>query len=374
MATVSNAAVAELRARFELATDLTVGIEEELMLLDAGSLDLAPRASELLRRLDRRRFTGELPAAQIEIVGPPSETVGEAAAALRADRRTLEVEAARSGLAVAGCGVHPFTQVEGRLSEAPRYEHTRSEYGAVARLQLVFGLHVHVAVPGADRALAVYNALREELPALAALGADAPFLGGRDTGLASVRPKLCDLLPRQGVPPALPSWEALADAFAWGRRGGTFHDPAQWWWDARLHPVFGTIEVRVCDAQATVDDVAALAAVVQTLAAALAERYDAGETLGAAPAWRIAENRWSACRHGVEGWWVDVRTGRREPMRDHIAALLDELEPLARGLGCAAELDGARRLLAHPPAASAREAAAGDPRALVAWLADRFTG
>src|SRR5919204_4039056 len=141
-----------------------------------------------------------MPAAQLEIALAPGKTVAGAAAALRAARADLAAAAAGTAL-FAGAGVHPFAAAEGPLNGGERYDAIAREYGAVARRPLVFGLHVHVAVPGADRPLAVYNALREELPALAALGAAAPYYQGVDTGLASVRPKLCDLLPRQGVPP-----------------------------------------------------------------------------------------------------------------------------------------------------------------------------
>jgi carboxylate-amine ligase len=363
----------QLRAPFDAQTAMTVGLEEELMLLDPSTLDLAPCAPEVLARLgDDARFKEEMPAAQLEIVGPPAATVGEAAAAVAAARR--ELAAAAGGLAVVGgAGVHPFAAGEGVLNGGERYDAIAAEFGVVARRQLVFGLHVHVAVPGADRALAVYNALREELPALAALGAASPWYEGADTGLASARPKVCDLLPRQGVPPAIPSWEALAEAFAWGRASGRFTDPGQWWWEARLHPLHGTVEVRAPDAQATVADSAAIAAVVQALVATLAARHDAGEPLGSAPTWKIGENRWSACRHGVAGTWIDAASGSAIPMREHLHGLLDALAPAAQALGCAAELRDARGLVEHPRAGRARAVAAEHgPRGLAASLAERF--
>jgi carboxylate-amine ligase len=363
------ATVEELRAPFERERPLTVGLEEELMVLDPGTLDLAPRAPEVLARLaGDARFTEEMPAAQLEIVGAPAATVGSAAVGLRAARADLA--AAAEGIArLAGAGVHPFAAGEGPLNGGERYDLIAAEYGAIARRQLAFGLHVHVAVAGAERALAVYNGLREELPALAALGAASPYYEGVDTGLASVRPKICDLLPRQGVPPAIPSWEALAEAYVWGGRSGRFAGPSQWWWEARLHPVHGTVEVRVPDAQATVADTAAIAAVVHALAATLAERHEAGEALHPAPTWKIGENRWSACRHGVEGVWADARTGVAVPMREHLHALLDALAPAAVRIGCAGELADARRLVDTPLAAAAREAG---PRELAAHAAARF--
>jgi carboxylate-amine ligase len=365
-----------LRAPFE-AHDraLTVGLEEELMLLDPDTLDLAPRAPEVLDRLgDPVRFKAEMPAAQLEIAGPPAATIGEAAAALRRARHEVAGAAREvAGARVAGAGIHPFAAAEGALNGGDRYEAIAAEYGAIARRQLAFGLHVHVAVAGADRALAVYNALREELPALAALGAASPFYEGRDTGLASVRPKICDLLPRQGVPPAVPTWEALAEAFAWGRATGTFSDAGQWWWEARLHHLHGTIELRVPDAQATVADAAAIGAVAHALVATLAERHDAGEDLGAVATWKIGENRWSACRHGVEGRWVDARTGAATPMREHLHGLLEALAPAAAQLGCAEELAAARDLVERPRAALVREVAGGGGgQAVAAWLADAF--
>jgi glutamate---cysteine ligase / carboxylate-amine ligase len=365
----------DLRAPFDAQHTMSVGLEEELMLLDPETLDLRPCAPEVLARLaGDARFKAEMPAAQLEIAAPPAATVAEAAAGLLGARQVL-AEAAEGLARVAGAGVHPFAAGEGVLNGGERYAAIAQEYGTIARRQLVFGLHVHVAVPGADRALAVYNALREELPALAALGAAAPYYEGADTGLASARPKICDLLPRQGVPPAVPTWAALAEAFAWGRASGRFTDPGQWWWEARLHPALGTVEVRVPDAQATVADGAAIAAVVHALVATLAARHDAGESLGAAPTWKIGENRWSACRHGVAGTWIDARTGAAEPMADHLHGLLEALCPAARDLGCATELAHARDLIERPRVERARAVAreAGAP-ALAEHLCLQFLG
>jgi carboxylate-amine ligase len=346
---------------------MTVGLEEELMLLDPETLDLAPVAAAVLERLDGdERFVPELPAAQLEVVAPPFATVGEGARALAAARADLA--RAAEGLArPAGAGVHPFASGLGVISAGERYAALVERFSpAIMRRQLVFGLHVHVALGGGDRALSVYNALREHLPAIAALAAGSPFYEGDDTGLASVRPKLSGLLPRQGVPPELPSWEAFAQVLGWPERK---FGEAQWWWEARPHPVHGTIEVRVADTQATVADTAAVGAVVHALVATLAQRHDAGALPEPAPSWRIAENRWSACRHGVEGAWTDPRTGETTATADHLRALLDDLAPAAEGLGCAAELAAARDLVERPRARAAR---ARGPRGMVADVTDRF--
>jgi carboxylate-amine ligase len=237
----------------------------------------------------------------------------------------------------------------------------------------VCALQVHVAVGGADRSLAVYNGLRPWLPLIAALAANAPFHDGRDTGMASIRPKIGELLPRQGIPPAIGSWESFADALAWGAASGAVPDARRWWWELRPHPSFGTLEVRVPDAQSTVEDAAAVAALVHALAGRLAERFDAGEPLPTADTWRLEENRWSAARRGMDAELADLETGVRTPARECLASLVAELAPVAARLGCADELAATARLAAANGAARQREAASdGGVRAAAAWMADAY--
>jgi carboxylate-amine ligase len=364
---------AALRAAFEEPAPMTVGIEEELMVLDAHTLDLAPRAPELLAATGGDpRFKPELPAAQLEIAVPPAAGVAEGAAGLRAARADLARVAAPDAR-LAGAGAHPFARPEGAVNPGARYQALEAEFGRVIRHQLLFGLHVHVAVRPADRALAVYNAMRSHLPDLAALASNAPYYAGRDTGLASVRPKIADILPRQGVPPEIPSWEALADYLTWGRASGTVPDPGQWWFELRLHVRYGTVEVRVPDVQSTVADTAAVAAVIHALVARLAERHAAGEPLPVDATWRIGENRWAACRHGTDARLADLSTGARRPARERLHELIDDLEPVAARLGCAAELRDARALVDGNGAVRQRAVAAErGVHGLVEWLAERF--
>ncbi len=337
----------ELRAAFDRHTAATVGLEEELMLLDAETLDLAPHAPAVIAALGGDpRFKLEMPAAQLEIVTAPHANVADAVAELGAARRELAAAVAPR-FRIAGAGTHPFASGLGPLNPGPRYEAIGAEYAAVANRQLVFGLHVHVAIPGADRALAAYNALRSSLPDLAALAANAPFYEGRDSGLASVRSRVSGLLPRQGVPPAFDSFEAYAEALRWCG----FDDPRQWWWELRLHPLLGTVEIRVPDTQATIADTAAVASVAHALATRLAD-----EPLPAAESWRIDHNRWAACRHGANAIMTEPHTGERQPTRDRLTRLLGAPPP---------PLDGAARQ---------REIAAErGTHGLVAALADAFT-
>ena len=356
-----------LRDTFDAAEPLTVGVEEELMLLDPETLDLAPLAPTVLDRLNGdARFKLELPAAQLEIALPPARSVADLGVGLAAARRDAAVAA--DGLALlAGAGLHPFASAEGELNPGPRYEQIEREYGAVARRQLLFAFQVHVAVGGADRTLAVYNALRAHLPELAALAANAPFYEGRDTGFASFRPIVAGMLPRQGMPPRIESWEAWADDLRWASRAGRMPTPSQWWFELRPHPVFGTLELRVPDTQATVREALAIAAVAHALVARLLEHPRDGVA-----SWRIEENRWVAARHGLDGEFAELVIGEPVPVRERLRALLDELEPFADSLGAAQEFAFAREMTEANGAMRVRDAAGGDPRRAARWLTDRF--
>jgi carboxylate-amine ligase len=370
MASPAPPTAAQLRAAFDSPAPLTIGLEEELMLLDPETLDLLPRALDVLdRTAGDPRFKPELPAAQLEIVTPPSASVPAAVGALAAARRDLAAAAAPIGR-LAAAGAHPFAAAEGPLNRGERYDLTVDEYGRIARRQLVCAFQVHVAVGGAERSLGVYNALRAYLPELAALAANAPFYEGADTGLASVRPKLCELLPRQGVPPAFESWDAFAEALRWGAAAGPVPEPRRWWWELRPHPSYGTLEVRVPDSQPRVGDAEAVAATVLSLTAWLAARHEAGDLPPAVATWRIEENRWSACRDGVEGTLADLQTGERRPTRERLHGLLDAVSEAGAALGCARGLAVARELTERNGAMHQRDA--GGPRRATAWLADAY--
>lgn len=361
-----------LRAVFDGEGPFTVGVEEELMTLDPATLDLAPVAAAAIEAAGADgAIKSELPAAQLETFTTPCATAREIAAQLM--ERRCAVARACAGIAVpAAAAVHPFADPRGVVSAARHRRPTVVEYGEVARLQLVFGLHVHVRVSGQERALAVYNALRSYLPVLAALAANGPFVAGRDSGMASVRPKISELLPRQGVPPVLGSWDEYAAAMEWGTTSGAFGHPRLWWWELRPHPAFGTLELRVPDQQTTVAESAAVAAVAQALAAWLAGRHDAGERLPVHPTWKIEQNRWSAARHGLAGTFADLDSGEPRGTRAAVGDLLAELEPVAARLGGTEGLARARTMTECNGAERLRAAADGDPRAGAAWLAGRF--
>jgi carboxylate-amine ligase len=343
------------------------------MLLDPGTLDLAPRAAAVLDRLDGDpAFKLELPASQLEIVTPPRPDVASAALDVTSGR--LRLARATEGLVrPAAAGAHPFASPRGELNPGERYQRLAAEYGEAAQRQLVCAVQVHVAVGEADRTLAVYNALRGHLPDIAALAAAAPFHDGLDTGLASVRPMISQLLPRQGVPPSIPTWDAFAAELEWGAEAGAVPEARRWWWELRPNPAFGTLEVRVPDAQATVAEGAGVAAFVHALVGRLCEQHEEGRELPVPPSWRIAENRWSACRDGVEGTMADLGSGRRVPTRERLRVLLDEVRPAAERLRCVDELDHAGRLAEENGAMQQRRVGREHgPAGVARWLADRF--
>ena len=365
--------VQELRMAFERSDAYAVGIEDEVMLLDPGSFELVPRAPEVLALLEGDpRFKLELPASQLEILTAPNANATEAAAALLQARRTL-AESVAGRVSLASAGVHPFSAGVGELNRLRRYERTIRDYAPAVQRQLVCALQVHVSVGDSERALAVYNAARSYLPLVAALAANAPFYEGDDTGLASVRPKLSGLLPRQGIPPEIESWDAYAEVFRWGATSGAFSDSRTWWWELRPHPGVGTLEFRVPDAQSSVGDAAAIVAVVQALVAWLAKRHDSEAPLRRDPTWRIEENRWSACRDGVQGRMADLQTGSLTPTRACLEELLSELERFGECFDSRPALVRAHEMAqVNGAIAQRRVAQRGGPRAVARWLTERF--
>jgi carboxylate-amine ligase len=357
--------VTTLRDAFDAVAPGTVGLEEEVVLLDPLTFAPVPVGTEVVARAGGdERIKLELPAAQVELLTRPHATVADAIAELGGAREALGRAAA--GLALpAAAAVHPTAPALAELNDGARYAEIEERYRSVARRQLVGALQVHGAGGGAERTLAVYNALRGFLPELAALAAAAPFHEGRDTGLASVRPLIGGLLPRQGVPPVLPSWEHFAAELEWlgaSRRV----DARQWWFELRPHVVHGTLELRVPDAQPSLAAAEGVAAFAHALVLHLSQRFDEGHRPPPPETWRIAENRWAALRDGLEGRLADLVTGAPRPARERLAGLVDDLESET-----GQALDGTRALIERNTAMELRQVGlAGAAR----WLTERYSG
>src|SRR5262245_50953384 len=336
----------------------TVGLEEELLLVDPDSL-LPVDAIEVVLPLVEgdQCFAPELRASQVELRTPVCLTVAEACRELSSARgRLLALVGGRFRLMAVG--THPSAVGPIAVTARERYERIARDCRWVARRGQPSGLHVHVGVADPDEALAVYNAARSFLPELAALAANSPFFEGADSGLASTRLKLTEDLPRSGIPPAFGSWRELAELAVWVRSGDTAGDLSYLWWDLRPRPEYGTLEFRVADTQLSTADSGAIAAVCQTLVAALADRRREGRRLPTHDSLRLSENRWRALRDGLEGKLIDPDSGSLEPTRERIARLLGELEPHADALDCVHELAHAWTMLDRNGAIRQREVVA----------------
>jgi len=352
-----------LRATFDSTTPLTVGLEEEVLLVDPDTWAPVPHAADVAATAADQRVVTELPVCQVELRTRPHPTAAGAVTELATAREVLR-RASGPGCRPVAAAVHPAVS-RSEVSTSDRARALRAEYGDVAERQLVGALQVHVAVGDADATLAVYNALRGHLPDLAALAAAAPFHDGRDTGLASVRPLVSTQLPRQGVPPVIESWPHFLEDLDWGARAGRLPEPLLWWWELRPHLVHGTLEVRVPDVQPTIADARGVATFVRALVGHLLAAHQDGRDLDAPASWRIGENRWSALRHGVHGRMADLDTGETEATADRLHRLLDTVEPHAPD-----GLDEARALLDAPAADRLRDAGLDGA---VPWLAEVFT-
>lgn len=330
-------------SRLRVAPDLfTVGVEEEFLLIDLDSPSVVGGAADVVERAaGDPRFRMELPPCQIEMATAPRRSVLEIEADLRSARHAVAEWC--SGLArPVSAALHP-TDATFATAATTRGIGLVSRYGWLARSQLLGSVQVHVAVSPPDRLIAVHDELRSYLPYIAALAAAGPFAHREDRGVASMRPFICQLLPRQGIPPALRTWEAFTAEVEWGMESGVMVDPTNWWWELRPHPRYGTLEIRVADAQPRVADSMAVVELTLALVRWLAARADVGDLPTPAATWRIEENRWSAAMDGVGGTFADLETGLRRPTTEMVATLIDEVEPWSeRGL------DSARVLLGAP--------------------------
>jgi carboxylate-amine ligase len=338
------------RCAFDAAsTDmLTVGVEEEFLVIDLTEDALAPVAGEIIEVLTPdKSFKPELRAAQIETVTPVCTTVDEVGRQLIVSRSRLAQAASEVGRVLAA-PVFPGTADPGPATGRQRYVDILLDAPWASRSLLACGMHVHVAVGDADRAVALHDRLRSYLPLLGAVSANSPIYGGEDAGVASARAHLNQSVARFGSPPAFGSWNKFAAFARWGAAGGVIADPGYHWYGLRLNPLHGTIEVRVFDVQTDVTRAAALTALTQSLAAWLLHRIDNGKRVRVHDHHRIQESLWLAARDGAQASLPDLDTGLRTPVEIQLAHLIGNLRPHAEALGCAHHLDCLARLQRLP--------------------------
>lgn len=331
------------RERFESSTDFTIGLEEEFAILDPATLELANRYEDIYAACQKDEVlaaaaAGELIASEVEIRSGRAASFA-AAVELQTERRArLFRLVGELGLALGATGTHPWANyLDQRIIDTPHYNRLREELGYVAQRNNTWSLHVHMGVRGADRAIAVCDWMRELLPLLLAVSANSPFLDRRDSGLHTVRTEIFTrTFPRCGVPSPFGDWRRYAEFIGLLERTNTVVESTQLWWSVRPHHSFGTVEVRICDAQTGGEEGFALAGLIAACIAQTALDYDElgyagrGGPLGDR---EIEENLWRAIRHGAGGKMIDFRKGEEIETRALLEAVLAWTEPARSQLG-----------------------------------------
>jgi carboxylate-amine ligase len=340
--------------KFGAGEPYTLGVEEEYMLLDPDTFDLVQHVDTVLAAVHGHelgpRIAPELMQSVLEIATPVCRNAADVEEQLRKIRTYVFDVARAQGLRVGSAGTHPFSLFERqRITARDRYRNLVDQLQYVARRELIFGMHVHVAVDDAEKAIQVVNGLLNHLGQMLALSASSPFWRGEPTGLASSRQMVFAAFPRSGPPPRFKDYADYAEVVGQLEKTGCIADYTHIWWDVRLHPRLGTIEVRICDATSSVEDVVALTAYCQALVKHYCERYQRGEEIPSYHRILTTENKWLAARYGLEAPVMDLATGRRNrvPVAQLIRRTLKDLEPHARELGSERELEGVREILAR---------------------------
>jgi carboxylate-amine ligase len=345
-----------VREIFEESTDFTIGLEEEFALVDPASLELQHRFDELYAACQQDEVlaesaTGELIASEIEIRSGRCATLAEAFEAQLERRARLFALAGEMGLALAATGTHPWASyLDQRIIDTPHYRRLERDLRYVAQRNNTWSLHLHMGIRGADRAIAVCDWIREILPLLLAVSANSPFLDGHDTGLHSVRSEIFTrTFPRCGIPGCFGGWQRYADFVETLALTGSVVESTQIWWSVRPHHRFGTVEVRICDAQTTGEESFALAGLITACVAQTALSYDEHGYDGAGSPLldrEIEENLWRAIRYGMDGRQIDFRRREEVGARAALEEILEWTTPARKLLGVEVELpaqNGAQR-------------------------------
>jgi carboxylate-amine ligase len=359
--------IAFAREQFESATDLTVAVEEEFAVLDPETLDLTNRFEELQAGAQgtplEEHLVGELIASEVEIRTGRCDSFDEVAARLGERRAQLFELADSVGVGLAATGTHPWSPwQEQRIIDTPHYRRNDEILRYVVWRNNTFGLHVHVAINGPDRAVAVCNGLRNFLPELLAVSASSPFVEAVNSGLHSARTEIfTKMFPRCGVPDAYDGWDGFERYVRFLFDTRSIDEHTQLWWSVRPHLAFPTVEIRICDAQPDLGEARGLAALCYALTARIARAVDEGEPLPSHPHRLIDENLWRATRYGLSGELIELSTGDVRPARAHLERLLEWVQPAAEELGCASYLTipaanaAERQIARHAAGASLEE-------------------
>src|SRR6478609_2080159 len=333
--------LATARAAFEAGTDFTVAVEEEFALLDPEHFGLVNRFEEVQAAAAgtelEPHLVGELIASEAEVRTGKCIDFVEAAGAMVERRSQLQAIARDLGLALGATGTHPWSRWQDqRIIDTPHYRRNDEILRYVVWRNNTFGLHVHVGIAGADRAIAVHDALRTFLPEILALSASSPFVESVNSGLHSARTEIFTrMFPRCGIPDPYGTWQGWEDYVSFLYRTGSVTEHTQIWWSVRPHLAYPTVEIRICDGQPDLGEAQALAALCYALAARCARAYDEREPLPERPHRMLEENLWRATRYGLSGELLDFERGESIPARARIEQLLEWVAPVAAEIGAA---------------------------------------
>jgi len=363
----------------------TVGLEWEIMLADPATGDLVGRAPELLSRLEqqsapeRHTVTGELLTNTIEVTSGVGTTVAGAvddiAAAIAAVRRATDP----AGIELLSAGSHPFAQwYDQRVTDKNRYRKLIERTQWWGRNMMIWGIHVHVGIEDRAKVLPIMGALGAFLPHLQALSASSPYWAGERTGYASNRALVFQQLPTAGLPWSISTWREFETFVDDMTRTGVMEDASEIRWDIRPAPKWGTIEIRACDGMSTLSELASVAALTQTLVEFFSREMDEGRELPTLQPWFHRENKWRAARYGLDARVIVDRAGSQVPVREHLAAVVEDLMPIAADLHCTRELQGVQRIVqqgaSYARQLAAADAGGGDLRQVVQHLIREFRG
>ncbi len=359
----------------------SLGIEWELQLVSPETRELTSGAREILEELspggEHPKAKHELLQSTIEILTGVCGTVGEATADLAATVEQLRPLAEARGLALMCAGTHPVTDwATQQISPNPRYAKLVEDMQWLGRRLQIFGVHVHVGVRSADKAVAITNALTAYVPHLLAVSASSPYWKGSDTGLASARSKVFEGLPTAGLPFQLKDWAQFESYMETLIKTGTIGSIKEVWWDIRPHPTYGTVELRICDGLPTLREVGMVAALSHCLVDSFDRELDKGYTLPTPKGWVVRENKWRAARYGLDAGIIVGEDDRVVPVRAALAELVHELRPAAERLGCADELAAVNEIVeggaSYQRQRAVAAAADGDLTAVVDSLLAEF--
>lgn len=332
---------------FEPSAPFTLGVEVEFQLLDATSFDLSPKAPALLKGISddlKNNIKPEFIRSMIEICTPVCQNMAEVEQELSLFCRLVEGIATKLDCVIFAASLHPFALLRERhRSPGTRYGQIMNDLQMAGRRMVTQALHVHVGLPDADTAIKVCNGLRPYLPILLALTTSSPFLESEDTGFYSYRTNIFKALPRSGIPETLENWKMFQELVSILNEATILNGIKELWWDVRPHPDFGTVEVRICDLPSRLDEILAIAALIQSLVVVLSREAPEKTVYREI----MLNNKWHASRYGLDGTFIAPRSGQHTTFANVAAQLLDRIHGTAEELNALRYLDPIPRIIAE---------------------------